>query len=698
MKKISFILLTLIIFIGVLGCNGEKTISDPPEFVEMYLNEDSEITSLKGNVYTGLTEFADITDTTNTTETTTSENIYEGDLYSENDFEVVIITNGANYDLLYSVEITDSILGDCVYTDQSTLYVASSTITVETDGSYTTEIVLTVPGSANLETYLSERTISLTKILFSRDMVDGTFAADIPDNLTTSLLFQIYALNYFDVNLGLPLSVDGDNVDIILGPGFPYYDDAVTLGKTDIVIPETINGYEVGKVLLMDLDWVTNLEINGGNQDIFVLGDFSSLELLLVNGPEFVSLTTFKQLTINGDFQLLTTINIDNLSRYSVYLSENANTENDTYLDYVTNAETLYDFPVLETLDIRNSVLNYFQVGADNLDLPFPNLTIVEIDSTTISNSALLGNEENEFDKLDMVNFVDSNIGTITVTGTKPITETKATLTIDNTTVSYTVFVKGSVYSTLTFADSVLGDVEIQGGTINDSVLSDLSFSTTTFEGSNRTIYIKGSHPSLEYLTLGGISLNQIIIGSVGSVFASLTDLMISDVNASIIKIGDRDVEFSALEHLSLTNVDCSGNIFISGETADFSLLQDITLTNVSANNLYLGQVSEDFSSVTAIICSNLDIVDSFNIGGGLDLTLLEVIVLENVTCAYANLFPGFATYDLYIDNLEATNIGIGTPACQKIYLAETDITTWDFYDYATGESIPMETGVYSPS
>ncbi len=703
MKKISFILLAMLIFIGISGCNGEKTVSDPPEFVEMYLDDDYSIVSLSNNSFSGLVELSDTTDTeittepvtTDTAETTTPEIIYGGDIYSESDFEVVIITNGANYDLLYSVEVTDSVLGDCVYTDQSTLYKASSTITVETDGSYTTEIVLTVPGSIDLDTYLSDRTISLTKILFSRDTVDGTFPADIPDNSTTSLAFQIHALNYFDTDLGLPLSVDGENVDIILGPDSPNYDDAVTLGKTQLVIPETINGYDVGKILLKDLDWVTELDINGGNQDIFILGDFSALELLLVDGPEFVSLTAFRQLTLNGDFQQLTTINIDNLSRYNVYLSENTVTENATYLDYVANADTLYDFPVLETLDIRNSVLNYFQVGADDLDLSFPNLMIVEIDNTYISNNFSLGKEANEFAKLDMVNFTDSNVGIISIMGTKPVTETPATLTVENTTVSYSVLVKGSVYSTLTFTDSVIGDVDIQGGTINDSVFSGLSFSNTTFEGSNRSIYFKGSHPNLVSLSLENIMLSQIIVGSVESVFASLTDFTLTNVSANSIRIGERDVEFSALEHLTFTDVDCNGNIYIGGENAEYSALQDITLTNITANNL---TIALSVSSLTTIVCTNLDIELDIYFSGSYDFTALEVIVLKDVTCTYGNFFPGSSEFEMYIDNLEATNIGIDTPGCQKIYLSETDVTTWDFYDYATGESIPMETGLYIPS
>jgi len=71
--------------------------------------------------------------------------------------------------------------------------------------------------------------LSITKILFSRDTVDGTFPADIPENSTTALYFQIHALNYLDTELGLPLSVDGDHVNIILDPDSSFYDDAETL-------------------------------------------------------------------------------------------------------------------------------------------------------------------------------------------------------------------------------------------------------------------------------------------------------------------------------------------------------------------------------------------------------------------------------------------------------------------------------------
>jgi hypothetical protein len=82
-------------------------------------------------------------------------------------FTVVVETNGLNYDFaLIASSLNDSLLGPCVYTDQSKPTTPHSSIKVEADDSYTTTVSLTIPGSTEHDTYLSDRTISLTKILF----------------------------------------------------------------------------------------------------------------------------------------------------------------------------------------------------------------------------------------------------------------------------------------------------------------------------------------------------------------------------------------------------------------------------------------------------------------------------------------------------------------------------------------------------
>ncbi|MDD4595827.1 MAG: hypothetical protein PHQ30_03790, partial [Candidatus Izemoplasmatales bacterium] len=275
MKKIRIVLLSAMLVGLFVGCNENQTsVDNPPEFVEMYLNEPSvlQATDFRSNSTEGILLIdEDLTD----------DVIYDGVLMSESDFEVVVVTNGINYDLLFSVEVTDSALGVCVYTDQSVLYVASATVTVETDGTYTTTIALTIPASTGLTTFLSERTISLTKILFTRDTANGTFPADIPENSTTSLLFEIHATEYFDETIGLPIKVNDDGlVDIILTPDSEYYAQAQTSALSEVIIPEVVNGYDIGSVILMDLNWIINMTVTGANQDVFIMGDFAALTSL----------------------------------------------------------------------------------------------------------------------------------------------------------------------------------------------------------------------------------------------------------------------------------------------------------------------------------------------------------------------------------------------------------------------------------
>jgi hypothetical protein len=703
------ILCILLFSLSISGCNNKEdgsSIDNPPEFIEMYLDDeyaietDDETVSLEFQKLSFAkledTDEADETDETDDeAEPVTPE--YGGDIYSENTFEVIVITNGANYDLLYSVEVTDSLLGTCVYTNQSTLYVATSTIIVEDDQSYTTHIVLTIPGSTEHDTYLSERTISITKILFSRDTVDGTFPADIPENSTTALYFQIHALNYLDTELGLPLSVDGDHVNIILDPDSSFYDDAETLAKTTLIIPEKINDYDVGKIFLKDLHWVTEIQINGGNQDIWILGDFSNLTSLIIDGPEYDSILGYKNLTINGDFQTLESIEVDNLMHYALYLSFNNDTDDQSYVDYEDAAETLYSFPLLESINISNSYIRYLKIGADYLDIPFPSLSSIDIDQTVIQSTFFCGYENNTFPLLEELSITDSDISGLEISGTKPPTELPATLSISHSTISFTLRVSGSLISSIAIDNSILGDIDIKDGQVNDSVFSNLSFDTSTFDEDLGYLSIKGNHPNLSNLDINGITLNQILIGDVESVFSNLTNLTLSNISAYKIVIGERDVDLSSLSHLSLSNVDCESFISISGENADFSNLQDMTFTNVSASSLLIGNRGEDFSGLKTIICTHLIIDEDLSIYSGSDFTSLEDVVLEDVASNIISISPLYATYHTYFNDCDFNALYLNS-GCQTIYVVEADVTTWPFYTYATENSILIETGIYTPS
>lgn len=140
MKQMRFGFAVLLSISLLTGCNG-AVVDNPPEFVEMYLDDEEVVVPPAESISMGLYN---------------QKIDYDDAIYSDTNFQVVVTTNGANYDLLYSVELNDSELGECVYTDQSETYHATSTIKVEADQSYTTEVSLTIPGSTGHTTYLSD--------------------------------------------------------------------------------------------------------------------------------------------------------------------------------------------------------------------------------------------------------------------------------------------------------------------------------------------------------------------------------------------------------------------------------------------------------------------------------------------------------------------------------------------------------------
>lgn len=695
MKTIRSLFIILLSSLFVFGCNSQA-VKDPPVFVEMYYQEES-ATPVKGSTDTApdLTRLSELTVTTTTTMDITVE--AEASIFSETDFEIIIITNGENYDLLYSVELNDSLLGDCVYTDQSTLYKASSTIITETDGSYTTQVALTIPGSENHTTYLSDRTISLTKILFTRDTADGTFPADIPSNTTTSLLFEVQAIRYFDAVLGVPLEVNDGKVDIILTPDSPYYSQAETAAVATLAIPNTVNGYPIGSVILESLDWVTSLELLGATEDVLILGDFSLLSVMTLDTLQFISLTLSEQkaLIINGNFPVLTSLTLTHLRGYNAYLSHFTHRDIDIYDAYIIDAGTTpYSFPVLETVVIDDCHLNYLQMGADTYDVSFPGLTDLSITDAILGN-VVFGNEDNNFPNLETIALTNVLASSMTFSGTKPEEEAAATISADDLTMDWDFLVKGSCFSQLTFTDCSMGPLRIEGGTIEFSRFSGLTLTNSTFDRNSPRIEIKGSHPDLVNLDLAGFQVPSITIGSVESVFASLTSITLSNLTGNTITIGERDVDFPLLADITLDHVDCTGAIKIGGENADYSVLTTLHVLETDAASLAIGDRGPQMDALELILLDRVGLDTSLTISGA-GYEGLDTIVLTDLSAGSLSIMAIEAFYDLYVDNLNLSSIYLNSGSCDQIFVNETAVEDWDYYE-ELHEDFTIVLGTYVP-
>jgi hypothetical protein len=702
MKHLRLIGLAFLIILSFVGCNTAAQVENPPEFVEMYLDSESDVPFDTEAVLKSTTvRRLDDTTTAETTSTETPEIVYDGSFYSETDFEVIVVTNGPNYDLLFSVELTDSLLGACIYTDQSTLYKASSTIEVEGDSSYTTTITLTIPGSTEPDAYLSERTITLSKILFSRDTVDGTFPADIPANATTELLFEVHAREYFDESIGLPLRVNENGVvDIILTPESKYFAAATALEKTVIDLPETVNGYEIGFILLRDLSWVEQLSLAGASDDVFLLGDFAALTTLDISAFSFTDMQGMvKNLVLTGSFPALTAVSLQAMDRYDFFLGYASWNDNEAYLAFVADSgETLYDFPVLSTVLIDDySRMGTVQIGSDSQELPFPALISIAVTDSFLDDLEI-GDEGNVFAALTGVTLTNTEIGSVMIAGTKPAENPAATLAFIDVQVGYSVDVAGSLFEEIIVTDSTLGALTIDGGTINDSRLTAITFQNSTFGGDGTRLFsLRGSHPVLTTLNLSGFSVLNLQIGGIGSVFAALETINLSGITAYNLYIGDRDANFPVLNSIVIDDATISATLRIGGENVLLPNLVELSVTNSGSNTFDIGAV--DLDSVESILIGNSDFTGSITIVATDTLVALNAVVVEDVTCLYFRIYGNLATYDLYVHALTATNgLSLEASQCQGIYVSETDPTTWAYYDYAEEEGIPVINGLYNPA
>lgn len=715
MKRWLSAFLVLIPAILLLGCNAG--VKNPPVFIEMYLNPASVLSETGGLPETpeGWLLLEETTTTTEeeTTTTVTTGPEDAGDIYSESDFEVVVVTNGANYDLLFSVELTDSELGPCVYTDQSTLYHATSTIEVQKDGTYNTVTVLTIPGSAVPETYLSERTITLSKILFTRDTVDGTFPADIPENTDTSLLFTVHALEYFDPTVGLPVRVNADGkLDIVLTPDSPFYAAAQAAAVAVVDLPSTLNGYPIGKIWLEDLPWVTEMSLSGGTDHCFLLGDFSSLESLAFDAFYFSTPQETRHITMTGTFSSLETLEFNDIQGFRVFVGRDNVidlTEYDDYLEAVPTPDC--DFTALKTVDVWGSHLGILRIGRDFGGFPTPEQEAVVLDysaleTVTIDESGVsdveLGGPTTDFSALASFAVTDSSFGTVYVAGTKPAEAAGAAITYLRTTQEYTLYLSGSAVSTMTFTASELGglDLDDAAGEV-PSKLSAVTLTDSDPADSQGSFNLHGVFPALLTLNLADFALGEMRLGDVGSVFDALTTISLSGLTGSNLWIGERDASFPALTEITITN--CAfQNVRIGRETAAYPLLEEIRVEGCTiTGDLVFGYMGGVFTVLELIDVLNTDVGDELLVGPGTTgFPALDAVMIRHTDCVTFGLFVYAGTYELFFENSTATvNFGVaGSEFLTQIFVSENPATSWAHYAYATDLGIPVVTGTGMPA
>jgi hypothetical protein len=92
MKLFRNLLTAFLSIVAISSCksstSGEVNVNDPPTFVEMYVDDgSSSISTRKQKLSDPLRE----------------ETSYDESIFGDTDFSIVVVTNGPNYDLLYSV-------------------------------------------------------------------------------------------------------------------------------------------------------------------------------------------------------------------------------------------------------------------------------------------------------------------------------------------------------------------------------------------------------------------------------------------------------------------------------------------------------------------------------------------------------------------------------------------------------------------
>lgn len=682
MKKFLAFLLFSLPLMALASCGA--AVKNPPKFVEMYLQQE---------------ESSLMSQTRNRSSPMQAEGDYDEIIYSHSDFHIAVITNGVNYDLLYSVELNDSLLGSCVYTNQSLAYKADATIIVEPNNTYTTEIILTIPGSTDHATYLSDRTITLSKILFSRDTVDGTFPADIPSNTDTVLAFEVHAVNYMDADLGFPVVMNNGYIDVILRPGSPEYTLAVGANKTALTIPETINGYPVRSIFLETLTWVQHLTIQGASESVFIIGDFQALVTLSISHVwhELESLNpTFKELALTALFPVLETLTFSHCNGYRLYLSYNSDSLNADYEAYAGDKlASPYSFTSLKEITIDDCMFADVYVAGDRYNVGFPALETITITDCNIG-TLWFGDDGTMFGALNMLSCDNCHFSSMYIEGTRLETLPAAILDLTNGSYGH-MEIKGNLWGDLSLAEITIGSLLITHVLYKYVQMTSVQLSHITFNGTNPGLRLVGYFPLLQTIALNHVTNGTISIGDVGSEFDSLTSIALSHVSGSGLNIGERSAIFPELTTIDIADCVFTNNMRFGYENSEYASLESIMIQNTTAANFTVGFVNDLFGALKLIYLADVTLTGGISIQG-ITSSAMQAFVCQNVVVSTMNVTIVCTGYDFYFAGTTISSSFYISDSCKRIFVTNNPATSWPYYARATELGIPVYTGTYNPS
>jgi hypothetical protein len=674
MKKHIALTMLLLAATSLANCRSASSIKDGPMMQSVYIDVASSVLTPIQN-----------------------EN-FDASIYSHRDFELRIVTIGEHPDVFHSATLSDTMLGTRTYATSSSSYKASYDTIYEADIGYVTTIVLLIKGSSGLDTYISQRQINVDRLLFSRENFSGQFEAVLPNHDETLVSLEVHATIYFDATLGLPTELIDGHVNISLIPGSSEYARVKNIGTTSFVIPNSINGYPIGKIMLYSLDWIETLTIEGAVDDVYIIGSYPLLTTLSISGlssGEDDSIVTYKDFTITCEAPLLTSINIADSAAFNVYIAYNPGSLDAVYRSYraLFPEDAPYSLPSLTDINIEQSTLNEVQLGADAYQVPFINMKQFIIEDSRI-NYLFFGHENNSFHLMETISATNSTIDGLTISGRKNALLPPAILQLSEGHYG-NMFLTGSTIGYIEADGVSFARMSLRGSTTVESVLREIDLENVDFVGLNNNLKIWGNFPDLASIRLSDVTLSDLSIGEETNEYVRLESIELDHVVANTLSIGAAETIFASLESINIHDSEFATHIRIGYENSNYQNLTSLTLTDVSTGNFIIGRLNDIFNSLQTIQLTRVVLTGGFLIHGA-SFPTLAAIVFTDVTMNLISVQTIIASYDFYFDEVTiASSIFIGV-GCTAVYVTSDPATSSPYYDALTSLGLPVLTGTYS--
>jgi hypothetical protein len=288
---------------------------------------------------------------------------------------------------------------------------------------------------------------------------------------------------------------------------------------------------------------------------------------------------------------------------------------------------------------------------------------------------------------------VDSSIATLVISGQKNALLPPATLKLQRGDYGH-LSLTGSTIRYIQADGVSFSRVNIHGSDNLETILFELKLKDVTISGPNNDLIIDGPLYNLRVIDLENVTLGDIRIGEPSTAYLSLETIRLINVSGDLLTIGASNTYFSLLETIEIRDCEFASQIRIGYEYSSYRILNSIVIENVVAHDIIIGILNDSFARLRLVYLKTVILTGGFVFHGAIMPFIQNIVFIDvSMDSLYFGQITG--SYDLYLENIVVADI-IGLNGASVVYVKESPVTTFPYYEQVTALGYVVQTKTYS--